>query len=90
MKYLVTMILLFFVTPASAQTDWNNEPGAPWNSHTSDDYNRQNQMYEERARQDEQMREQREQIERQQQQMQQQQDRFNNMSPAERLTYGHL
>ena len=50
-----------------------------------------NQMVQQ-AQQEQQAEEQRKQAEQQQEQiqrLQQQQDRFNNMSPAERLTYGH-
>lgn len=90
MKKLVFIALLFFTTPAFAQTDWNNDPGAAWNSHTASDYNQQNQMQEEQARQNEQMREQHDDMERQQQEMQQQQDQFNSLSPDERMTYGHI
>lgn len=87
---LIIMTVLFLTAPAFAQTDWNNDPGAAWNSNTADRYNQQNQMQEQQARQDEQLREQREETERRQEQIQQEQDRFNSMSPAEHLTYGHL
>lgn len=89
-KLLVATIGILFLTGPVLAQSYDSDAGMPWNSTTADRYNQQNQMQEDRYRQDEQMREQHEETERQQQQIQQERDQFNNMSPAERLTYGHL
>jgi len=87
---LIIGTILLIATPAFAQGFDDPYGSLAASSSWTQQQNMQDEVRASQDRQQEQMREQREENERQQQQIQQQQDQFNNMSPAERLTYGHL